>query len=183
MSAKTTAAARRPRRPARVLLVLAAMIGSLLVPAVVAAPAAQAMTTLEASWSGAVFTMINSERAAHGLRPLVRVWNLNSSGRTHNRWMQKYNTMSHQLPGEPWLGKRETNAGYYWTYCGENIGWNSSISLSGVKALQSMMYNEKAPYDGHRLNILSTHFANVGVDVLIDYTNHKVWLTTDFGHH
>ena len=141
------------------------------------------MTTTEASWSNSVFAMINSERKAHGVRALVRSGNLNSSGRTHNRWMQKYNEMSHQLPGEPWLGKRETNAGYSWSSCGENIAWNSSVSLSGVKMLQSMMYNEKAPYDAHRQNILDPGFANVGVDVLIDGTHHKVWLTTDFGHH
>jgi uncharacterized protein YkwD len=97
--------------------------------------------------------------------------------------MQKDNLLSHQLPGEPWLGQREINAGYYWSTCGENVAWNSDISLAGVKSLQSMMYNEKAPYDGHRVNILYPYFANVGVDVLIDTTHQKVWLTVDFGRH
>jgi hypothetical protein len=46
-----------------------------------------------------------------------------------------------------------------------------------------MMYNEKAPYDGHRVNIQYPYFANVGVDVLIDTTHQKVWLTVDFGRH
>jgi uncharacterized protein YkwD len=171
------------RTSPRAVLALTALVGSLLAPTVALAPSAQAMTSVEASWANAVFAMINSERKAHGVPALTRSGNLNSSGRTHNRWMQKYNQMSHQLPGEPWLGKRETNAGYYWSACGENIAWNSTVSLSGVKMLQALMYNEKAPYDAHRQNILSRDFANVGVDVLIDGTHHKVWLTTDFGHH
>jgi uncharacterized protein YkwD len=45
------------------------------------------------------------------------------------------------------------------------------------------MYNEKAPNNGHRLNILSSKFRQVGVDVYLDRTHHKVWLTTDFGRH
>jgi uncharacterized protein YkwD len=44
------------------------------------------------------------------------------------------------------------------------------------------MYNETPPNDGHRLNILNTHYRNVGVDVYFDKVHHKLWLTTDFGH-
>jgi uncharacterized protein YkwD len=159
-----------------------ALVASLL-PLVAIAPPASAMTTTEAVWAHAVTSLLNLERAAHGLPALSTDYRLVNSARAHNLRMAAANTMSHQLPGEPWLGARITRAGYYWTYIGENIGYNTLISEYGVLTLEKMMYNERAPYDGHRLNILSSRFRNIGVDVYIDNTHHKVWLTEDFGHH
>lgn len=43
------------------------------------------------------------------------------------------------------------------------------------------MYAETPPNDGHRRNILSTTFVDVGVDVIDDRTHGRIWLTTDFG--
>jgi uncharacterized protein YkwD len=107
---------------------------------------------------------------------------LRLSAHRHNMRMEYYDTMSHQLPGEADFGRREINAGYYWNYAGENIAWNSDMTKSGVLLLERLMYNETPPDNGHRLNILSSHFRHVGVDVEMDWTHHKVWLTTDFGH-
>ena len=45
------------------------------------------------------------------------------------------------------------------------------------------MYNEVAPYDGHRLNILNRHYRDVGIDIYMDAAHHKMWLTQDFGLH
>jgi uncharacterized protein YkwD len=42
------------------------------------------------------------------------------------------------------------------------------------------MYREKPPDDAHRLNILSYHYRNIGVDVYVDKAHSKIWLTTDF---
>jgi uncharacterized protein YkwD len=106
---------------------------------------------------------------------------LQLSARRHDVRMATYDTMSHQLPGEPWFGTRFNQAGYYWSWAGENIAWNSVMSLAGVEALQVAMYNERAPYNEHRLNILNPRYHNVGVDVYFDRTHQKVWLTTDFG--
>ena len=108
-------------------------------------------------------------------------WDLRTSSRHHNEAMARANTMSHQLPGEPVFSQRMTNAGYNWSWAGENIAYNSNMTLSGVLILQRMMYRERAPYNGHRLNILNRNFAEVGVDVYVDRAHHKVWLTTDFG--
>jgi uncharacterized protein YkwD len=176
------APATRARRHATVRTLVLALVVALL-PMTVAAPAASAMTTTEATWAHAVLSLLNHERALHGLPALTSDYRLVNSAHAHNLKMAAYNTMSHQLPGEPWLGTRISRAGYSWTYIGENIGWNSEITQSGVTALESLMYNERAPYDGHRLNILSSGFRNIGIDVYIDSTHHKVWLTEDFGHH
>ena len=94
--------------------------------------------------------------------------------------MARANQLSHQLPGEADFTRRIDKAGYHWTYAGENIAWNSVMTKRGVVALEKLMYHEQPPNDGHRQNILSRHFRNVGVDVYIDRTHHKVWLTTDF---
>jgi hypothetical protein len=56
------------------------------------------------------------------------------------------------------------------------------MTQDGALAVQKMMYNEVAPNNGHRLNILNRHFVNVGVDVYLDSTHHKLWMTVDFGH-
>ena len=139
-------------------------------------------TTLENTIAFAVKALINVERSVHGLAPVHMSSQLRLAARRHNVTMARYNEMSHQLPGEAWFGQRFHYAGYYWNYAGENIGWNSDMTQSGVLLLERLMYNEKAPNDGHRLNILNRHYYNVGVDVYIDKTHHKVWLTTDFGH-
>ncbi len=54
------------------------------------------------------------------------------------------------------------------------------MTLGGVVILEKMLYGEKAPNNGHRLNILSKHYRNAGMDVYFDPKHHKVWLTTDF---
>jgi uncharacterized protein YkwD len=150
-----------------------------------AAPASATLpprTSLESTIASAVLKLINTERAAHGLVRLSMSSQLQLSARRHDVRMATYDTMSHQLPGEPWFGRRFTNAGYYWNYAGENIGWNSDMTQAGVLLLERLMYGETPPNDGHRLNILNRHYRNVGVDVYLDNTHHKVWLTTDYGH-
>ena len=140
-----------------------------------------ARTASETTIANAVIALLNTERASHHLKPLTSRAQLVTSARTHNVAMAKADTMSHQLRGERALGSRITAAGYKWSWAGENIGWNSAMNSAGVLMLQKMMYNERPPNDGHRLNILNSHFTNVGVDVYLDKTHNKVWLTTDFG--
>ena len=131
--------------------------------------------------AAATLAMLNTERAVNHRAALTVDSRLIRSAHAHNLDMARLNTMSHQLPGEPNFTQRIQSAGYYWMNAGENIGWNSVTTTAGVLALESMMYNEKAPDNGHRLNILSTGFRNVGIDVYYDAAHHKIWLTEDFG--
>lgn len=171
----------------RALLLTAAMLLGLAVCATTSAGPAGASvpsrTKLERSIGRTIHEMINQERAAHGLSPVRMSPKLQLAARRHNVHMARHNEMSHQLPGEPYFGQRILNAGYHWSYAGENIAWNSVMTRSGVQLLERLMYNEKAPYNDHRLNILSRHYKAVGVDVYMDKAHHKIWLTTDFGHH
>jgi len=130
-----------------------------------------------------VFALLNYERYLHHLAPLHMDARLNYGAQKHNWMMAKYNTMSHQLPGEASLGARIDAQGYYWRACGENVAWNSDWTLAGAYYLEQLMYNEVAPYNGHRLNILSTTTRDIGVNVYMDAAHHKMWLSEDFGLH
>lgn len=133
--------------------------------------------------ANSLLEMLNAERRAHQLPAMTMNTELVESAHEHNLWMARTNVMSHQETGESDLGTRISKTGYKWTWAGENIGWNSRMNKAGVLQLESIMYHEKAPDNGHRLNILSSHFRNIGVDVYMDKANDKVWLTTDFGRH
>ena len=134
-----------------------------------------------------VLVLINQARSSAGLAPLTVTAGLDSSASTHNSAMAGGCGLSHQCPGEPGLGARETAAGVHWTAAGENIGEGgpvanstSSIAQMAVALTQSML-NEKPPNDGHRLNILSTSFTHIGIAVFRDSSG-TVWLTQDFSN-
>jgi uncharacterized protein YkwD len=165
----------------RIQTAAAVILASLLVSTIGPAPQSASATSTETYIATNVFYRMNAERQAHGLPQLRMYQPLLNSANAHNLMMARYNTMSHQLPGEATLGARISATGYHWTYVGENIAWNSEMDVWGALALQTSMYGEKAPNDSHLLNILSTRFVNVGVAVLLDTAHHKLWLTEDFG--
>jgi uncharacterized protein YkwD len=132
-------------------------------------------------WAKAVLDELNAERANHGLPAMKLNSKLVSAAHAHNLAMAKANKLSHQLNGEAALGSRVSAAGYSWSAVGENVAYNTSRSESGVLAVQKAMYNEEPPDDGHRRNILSKTYVDVGIDVINDSVHSKVWLVTDFG--
>lgn len=130
--------------------------------------------------AGDVFALLNRQRAAHGLPALTSDPRLVTAAGRHNAAMSAANTMAHQLPGEADPGARITAAGYVWRAWAENIAWTTNTTSAGAQGLQTQMYNEVPPDDGHRQNILSRSVTQVGVAVLVD-SRGKLWLTTDFG--
>ncbi|MDP9116664.1 MAG: CAP domain-containing protein, partial [Actinomycetota bacterium] len=129
----------------------------------------------------AVLTRLNAERASYRLPALRMNVHLISSAHSHNVAMAAYNTMSHQLPHEAYFTTRISRAGYRWSWAGENVAWNSVENQAGALALEGMMFNERAPYNAHRLNILSRRFTDIGIDIYIDARTQKLWMTEDFG--
>ncbi|MDX6343659.1 MAG: hypothetical protein QOH87_3797, partial [Trebonia sp.] len=134
-----------------------------------------------------VLALINRARAAAGLPALTVTAGLDASSSAHNLRMAGGCGLSHQCPGEPALGARETAAGVGWTAAGENIGeggpvadTTGAIAQLAVGLTQSML-NERPPDDGHRLNILSSTFADIGIAVYRDASG-TVWLTQDFSN-
>jgi uncharacterized protein YkwD len=143
--------------------------------------------TTSGSAAAQVLALINQARSAAGLAPLTTTAGLNSSASTHNSTMAGGCGLSHQCPGEPDLGARETAAGVHWTAAGENIGeggpvanTTAAIAQMAVGLTQAML-NEKPPNDGHRRNILSSSFTHIGIAVFRDSSG-TVWLTQDFSN-
>jgi uncharacterized protein YkwD len=134
-----------------------------------------------------VLALINQARSAAGLAPLTITAGLNASATRHNATMAGGCGLSHQCPGEPGLGARETAAGVTWTACGENIGEGGPVADSSAAiarmavGLTQAMLNEKPPDDGHRRNILSRSFTHIGIAVSRDASG-TVWLTQDFSN-
>ena len=143
-------------------------------------------TTGASSPAEQVLALINRARAANGLAPLTLTSGLDASAAQHDTTMADGCGLSHQCPGEPALGQRETAQGVQWTSAGENIGDggpvsddNSAVASMAVGLTQSML-DEQPPDDGHRLNILSTSFTHIGIAVIRDSSTGTVWLTQDF---
>jgi uncharacterized protein YkwD len=131
--------------------------------------------------------LINQARASAGLPALAILSGLETSSSAHNMTMAGGCGLSHQCPGEPALGDRETAAGVHWTAAGENIGeggpvadTSAAIAQMAVGLTQSML-DEKPPNDGHRQNILSSTFTHIGIAVYRDSAG-TVWLTQDFSN-
>jgi uncharacterized protein YkwD len=134
-----------------------------------------------------VLALINRARAAAGRPALTLGAGLEASSAAHNMRMADGCGLSHQCPGEPALGQRETAAGVAWTAAGENIGeggpaaaTTAGIAQLAVSLTQSML-DEQPPDDGHRQNILSSAFTHVGIAVYRDSAG-TVWLTQDFSN-
>jgi hypothetical protein len=123
---------------------------------------------------------MNAERAVNHLPALGWSTALVSSARRHNLTMAAANVLSHQLPGEPVFSTRISQAGVPWHSAAENIGWSTDQTTRGADSLQTAMYGERPPEDGHRLNILSGSVHYVGIDTYIDARTGKIWLTEDF---
>jgi uncharacterized protein YkwD len=156
-----------------------------------ASPAASPTGSATADQDGApatqVLALINQARATAGLPALTLTAGLESTSSAHNLLMADGCGLSHQCPGEPPIGDRETAAGIDWTAAGENIGEGgpvadtaAAIASMAVGLTQSML-NEQPPNDGHRLNILSTTFTHIGIAVYRDSSG-TVWLTQDFSN-
>jgi uncharacterized protein YkwD len=156
-----------------------------------ASPAASPTSSSTADQDGApaaqVLSLINQARATAGLPALTLTTGLESTSSAHNLLMADGCGLSHQCPGEPAIGARETAAGIHWTAAGENIGEGGPVSdttaaiASMAVGLTQSMLNEKPPNDGHRLNILSTSFTHIGIAVYRDSSG-TVWLTQDFSN-
>ena len=150
-------------------------------------PAATTAQPSQQTAADQVLALINQARAQAGLPAYSFLAGLNSSAAAHNARMAGGCGLSHQCPGEPALGTRETDAGVTWTAAGENIGEGGPVSDTSAAIAQMAvtltqdMLNEKPPDDGHRLNILSSTFTSIGIAVTIDSSG-TVWMTQDFAN-
>lgn len=126
----------------------------------------------EAIWERRILTLTNKRRAKAGCKPLKLSTTLRKAARKHSDLMAKHNTLSHQLPGEPSLGTRITQAGYRnWRGVGENVAYGY---LTPADTMAAWMASP-----GHRANIVNCKYKHLGVGVTIKGL--VPWSTQDFG--
>ncbi len=130
-----------------------------------------------------LFAQINADRAAQGLPAYTLNTTLSNGARQHSVAMTQPGCgLSHQCPGEPNLAQRITNEGIQWMTCGENAGYTSPYPDAWTAVQQNIeggMLKEQPPNDGHRKNLLSTAFHQIGIGIVID-SQGIVWVTEDF---
>ena len=100
--------------------------------------------------------LINAERSRLGIVPLLQInWLMMQVAEAHSQDMIDRNFFDHTNPDglDPW--DRMSNAGYDWWYAGENIG--------GGYTTPQAMFNAWMSSPGHRANILSADFTEIGV--------------------
>ena len=106
---------------------------------------------------GQLFSSLNRERASQGL-PLLQ-WDdaLASAARQHAVRMAQLDQMSHQLPGEPNLLARASEAGARFSVIAENVAIGPAPAVIHTMWMHS---------PGHRANILSPQLTAVGIAVV-----------------
>ncbi|RYZ32094.1 MAG: CAP domain-containing protein, partial [Propionibacteriaceae bacterium] len=137
-----------------------------------ASSARAAATLTPAQFETRVISLVNARRTNIGCAALRTNSSLVSAARVHTRRMVRAGSMSHQLPGEPGLGRRIVNAGYLnWSAAAENIAWGASTP--------QRIFNLWMGSSGHRTNIQNCRYRDGGVGVVI--VNGTPWVTLDFG--
>jgi uncharacterized protein YkwD len=108
--------------------------------------------------------LLNRERAAHGVRALRADGKLARAARGHARDMVAQRYFSHDSRNGASFSTRIKRSG--WTRArrsytmGENIGWGGG-SLSTPRAMVQAWMNSS----GHRANILSSSFDEIGIGI------------------
>lgn len=102
-----------------------------------------------------VLDLTNLERSRAGVGPLRLNAQLNAAAQAHTDLMVRYNRLDHQLPGEPSLGDRISQAGYRWSGIAENIAQGQRTPEDVVASWMSS--------PPHRANLLAAGYQDLGV--------------------
>ena len=124
-----------------------------------AEPTATPTSLNVAAVAGEMVERANASRRSAGLPPLTRSANLMSAAQLHADQMVKAGIMAHDLPGQPYptLKSRLAAVQYALRAAGENI---SEGQRSASEAQSTWMDSP-----GHRANILSRDFTEIGTGV------------------
>jgi hypothetical protein len=103
-----------------------------------------------------LFESANRERTAHGLAPFKWSATLAAAARQHAQRMAARNTLSHQLPGEPGMADRATQAGARFSSLAENVAEGPS-----AESIHRQWMNSPP----HRANLLDAQLDSLGIAV------------------
>lgn len=121
----------------------------------------------EKNFEGKVVQLVNQKRAQAGLKPLAHNWELSRVARFKSTDMRDRGYFSHTSPtyGSPFTMIKSFGISY--RAAGENIAMGQSTPQDVVDAWM------KSP--GHRANILSTQFTEIGVGYAYGGTGRHYW--------
>ena len=131
----------------------------------------------------ATLCLLNQQRAANGIVPLVENAALSTASAGYSQRMVAQGFFGHESPDGGTLVQRLTDAGYLgdddaWVV-GENIGWGQA-SLATARSMVTAWMNSP----GHRENLLSADYTQVGLGLALGTPTDQTWgatYTTDFG--
>jgi hypothetical protein len=103
-----------------------------------------------------LFESANRERVANGLAPLKWSGSLAGAARQHALRMAAQNSLSHQLPGEPSMADRASQAGARFSSLAENVAEGPS-----AESIHQQWMNSPP----HRANLLDAQLDSVGIAV------------------
>ncbi len=149
-------------------------------PSVKASPAPSVRSTRttappatgDAGLEAQVFTLVNQERAKVGCPALTVDSRLATAARGHSQDMATRGFFDHTNPDGVTAAQRVKNAGYNWSYVGENI---AAGQRTAADVMDSWMKSQ-----GHRDNILNCNYKNIGVGVAHG-GSYGIYWTQDFG--
>ncbi len=130
------------------------------------------MTPLYFEWQTAA--LVNMERRINKLYDLAWDDLLFVAARAHSDDMATYDYFSHTSLDGRTPAERITAAGYAWNACGENIAAGYATPEAAMQAWMNS--------SGHRANILSTTFCDLGVGyAYVPESSYQHYWTQDFG--
>jgi hypothetical protein len=127
-----------------------------------------------ADFESEVIELVNAEREAQGLHPLVYDDRLAAAARDHSEDLGVQDYFSHTSLDGRTVGDRLVEAGYYYNTYGENI--------AAGQPTPEVVMNSWMASSGHRANILNPNFCDIGVGyVYVPGSTYGHYWTQDFG--
>jgi uncharacterized protein YkwD len=129
----------------------------------------------------AVLCLLNQQRVAHDLPPLVEDGRLQAAAQAHAEDMGIRNFYAHRNPDGIMPHRRIRAAGYDGPATGENIHWGIGLNATPARIVEDWMNSP-----GHRANILRITFTRVGTGIAYDapeplHRNHVGVYVNTFG--
>ncbi len=125
-----------------------------------------------------ILELTNTERSNAGLPPLTLNAMLSDAAQQHSDDMATNHFMNHNGSDGSSPFDRIKNAGYQYSFAGENIAAGQQTPEDAM----SIWINEVPPNDGHRKNILSPDFQEIGIGYSFNPDDRfQHYWTQDFG--
>lgn len=160
---------RRVRIASSLLVAAIALLAALALPQTAAASDCANAGSVPSAENGAAIRratlcLLNHERARHGLGHLRSDDRLRTAAKRHSGHMARANFFDHTSPSGSSMTDRVRRAGYLrgsggWAL-GENIAWGTGALATPQAIVEAWM---RSP--GHRANILTGSFREIGVGV------------------